>query len=160
MPAPKGHPLWGNPLNPKKFKTPEELWEKAIEFFEWCNVNPWMKKEAIKSGDKAGELIDIPIQKPYTIEGFCIFANMTFQSFSNYSNGIGYETFFEVAARIREIVRTQKFEGATVGAYNANIIARDLGLIDKRSHEIEDKRKTIDELFPEDGELIDGPQDK
>lgn len=29
----------------------------------------------------------------------------------------------------------QKFEGASVGAFNANIIARDLGLIDKKEVE-------------------------
>lgn len=33
MPAPKGHPRWGNPLNPKKY-TPNTLWKKSCEYFE------------------------------------------------------------------------------------------------------------------------------
>lgn len=38
----------------------------------------------------------------------------------------------EVTTYVEEIIRTQKFEGAAVGAFNANIIARDLGLSDKK----------------------------
>ncbi|MFC0183379.1 terminase small subunit [Pseudarcicella hirudinis] len=41
--------------------------------------------------------------------------------------------FLEVITRIEEIVYVQKFEGAAVGAFNANIIARDLGLADKQN---------------------------
>jgi hypothetical protein len=40
--------------------------------------------------------------------------------------------FSEVIHAIEEIIRTQKFEGAAVGAFNANIIARDLGMVDKK----------------------------
>jgi hypothetical protein len=39
--------------------------------------------------------------------------------------------FLVVTARIEQIIYTQKFEGAAVGIFNANIISRDLGLIDK-----------------------------
>ncbi len=38
--------------------------------------------------------------------------------------------FLQVVSRIDEIIYTQKFEGAAVGAFNANIISRDLGLRD------------------------------
>ena len=37
-----------------------------------------------------------------------------------------------IITRIREAIYQQKFEGASVGAFNANIIARDLGLADKQ----------------------------
>ena len=36
--------------------------------------------------------------------------------------------FLTVITRIEQTIETQQFEGATVGAYNANIIARKLGL--------------------------------
>ncbi len=47
-----------------------------------------------------------------------------------------YKDFFGVYTRISQIIRTQKFEGAAVGLFNANIIARDLGLADKQSSEL------------------------
>ncbi len=40
--------------------------------------------------------------------------------------------FLMVIARIEETIETQQFEGACVGAFNANIIARKLGLSDKQ----------------------------
>ncbi len=39
--------------------------------------------------------------------------------------------FSKVITRIREIIYNQKFTGAAAGFLNPNIIARDLGLVDK-----------------------------
>ena len=33
MAAPKGHKLWGNPINPKLYN-PSELWDSAVEYFK------------------------------------------------------------------------------------------------------------------------------
>ena len=41
----------------------------------------------------------------------------------------------DIAARVDDIIRTQKFEGAAAELLSSNIVARDLGLTDK--HEIE-----------------------
>jgi hypothetical protein len=68
-----------------------------------------------------------------SIESFCLFADISRQTLINYeSNKEGYQDFFEVTTRIRNIIDSQQFEGATVGAYNPNIIARKLGLTDRR----------------------------
>ena len=42
------------------------------------------------------------------------------------------EDFSAVISMVEEIIETQQFEGAAVGAFNANIIARKLGLADKQ----------------------------
>lgn len=127
MSAPKGNKYWQfveNPGRPKEYQ-PEELWIKAQEYFEWCEETPWYKNEAIKGGDNAGMIIKIPTAKPFTLKGLCLFAGIDFKTFENYSKN---QDFVHITTRIREICYTQKFEGATVGAFNANIIARDLGL--------------------------------
>ena len=41
--------------------------------------------------------------------------------------------FVEVMQRIEETIETQQFEGAVVGVFNAGIIARKLGLTDKKA---------------------------
>ncbi len=43
-----------------------------------------------------------------------------------------YPAFFEVITRADQIIDQHQFEGASVGAFNANIIARKLGLADKK----------------------------
>ena len=44
--------------------------------------------------------------------------------------------YLEVTTRIRQIVYNQKFEGAASGFLNPNIIARDLGMVDKQELEV------------------------
>ena len=112
--------------------TPELLWEEALKYFDWISLRVWNKKEAIKSGEYAGTLIDIPTSIPMSIESFCLFADIDHKTFSNYESNEGnYVDFFPITTRIRKVIESQQFEGATVGAYNPNIIARKLGLTDK-----------------------------
>lgn len=150
MPAPKGNNYWEfrNKHGADFAYTPESLWIEAVKYFEWISQRVWNKKEAIKSGDMAGELIDIPTSTPMSVESFCIFADITTQTFRNYeSNSKPYEDFFEVTTRIRNIIDSQQFEGATVGAYNPNIIARKLGLADKTDHTTNGKEINQVQIF-------------
>lgn len=138
MAAPKGNNYWEfRNKHGRDFKyTPEEFWNEGLNYFEWMSDKVWNKKEAIKSGDLAGTLINIPTTTPLSIESFCLFADIDRQTFLNYESKKDYEDFFEVTTRIRTIIESNQFEGATVGAYNPNIIARKLGLIDRKQTEI------------------------
>jgi len=134
MAAPKGNKYWEfRNKHGRDFKyTPEKLWEEAVEYFEWMSIRVWNKKEAIKSGNNAGKLIDIPTQTPMSLESFCLFADISTETFRNYESGSEeYKGFFDIATRIRIIIESNQFEGATVGAYNPSIVARKLGLVDK-----------------------------
>lgn len=130
-----------NPGQPKSFAKPETLWNAAIKYFEWCEDNPITKNDF--KGKDADEVL-YEMARPFTEDGFCIHANITRQTWENYQ-GLGaakegsdqrktYEKYFTVSSRIKQIIRTQKFEGAAVGIYNHAIIARDLGLVDKKEH--------------------------
>lgn len=135
MAAPKGNSFWKNVEHPGRPKTytPDELWEKATDFFQDCDANPWLKNEVLKGGDFAGTIIQVPTSRPYTISGFSVFAGISTKTFENYHKD---EDFLPITTRIREIMATQKFEGAAVGAFNANIIARDLGMVDKSENQV------------------------
>lgn len=133
MAAPKGNDFykladWGKPPSYE----PEALWIKFGEFVTKCQDNPWYKNEAIKGGDMAGQIIGVPTSRPFTIQGFCVFAEISSQTFYNYEK---VEAYIEITTRIRDICYSQKFEGAAVGAFNASIIARDLGLQDSVKHD-------------------------
>ena len=117
----------------KIFEKPENLWTAALEYFEWVQDNPLYRNEAIKSGDRAGEIIQIPTERPMTIQGLCIYLDISFETFNNYgSNQDPWKDFFAIVTRIREIIKDQKLAGAIIGAYNANIVARELGMADKK----------------------------
>lgn len=156
----KGNKLWEfrkNVGRPKKFTDPDELWQKACEYFEWCDKHPWHKQDFVRGGDSAGMKVELQTDRPYAIEELCIFLGVNTQYFSQ----INLESFPEnkrddfslVISHIRGIIDSQQFSGAAVGAFSPNLIARRLGLADniKTSPVIEQKiivpdKETADEL--------------
>lgn len=134
MAAPKNNQFWK--LRSKNgrdtlFSSPELLWSAACEYFEWCDNTPWYKKEAIKSGKKPGKIIDIPTSRPYTISGLCCYLGCN-ESYFRKFNIDNNKDFCPVISMIEQIIETQQIEGAMVGAFNANIVSRKLGLSDKQ----------------------------
>lgn len=152
--APKGNQFWklrSKHGREKLFKSPKLLLQAAFEYFEWCDKNPWIKKEQLKQpkvikdkdgGQRLETVADIPTARPYTLSGLCIYLDVNTQYFTDFKEGLTpkegakwskkNKDFSLVVTRIEEIIRTQKYEGAAVGAFNASIVARDLGMVDKK----------------------------
>ena len=135
MAAPKNNQFWKQRSKHGRdslFDSSELLWEAAAEYFEWCDANPWLRTDF--KGKNAKEVY-IPTARPYTIQGFCLHCDASREWWTKLKGKKkkDSEDFIPVITRIEEIIYTQKFEGAVVGAFNANIISRDLGLIDKKS---------------------------
>lgn len=122
---------------PYKF-TPAQFEKAWKDYFDHCDNNPWYKNEAIKSGEFAGQLVKIPTARPYSEIGFCAFHDLGEKYLCQLSETLeGKESKEEkelsyILTRARAKCYNQKFEGASVGAFNANIIARVLGLSDKK----------------------------
>jgi hypothetical protein len=115
------------------FATPTLLMEAAQEYFQWVDEHPWFKPEAIKSGKKTGTMVNVPTARPYTISGFLLYVGASEPYWREFKKA-GHDDFSTVIGIIDQTIWTQKFEGASVGAFNANIISRDLGLADKIDH--------------------------
>lgn len=140
MAAPVGNKFWklrSKHGREKIFDDPQAMLDAAYEYFEWNSRNPWYKNEAIKSGENAGDIIHIPVERPLTLEGLCMFWGATTRYLEKFEKTLKPEDedFIPVIAHIREVIRRQKLEGATIGTFNASIVARELGLADKQSHE-------------------------
>lgn len=129
MAAPVGNQFWkirSKHGRDKIFSTPDILWDAACEYFEWVDANPllsyeWNGKDPVKC--------DLEKMRPYSIKGLCIYldVNETYIRQFEETN----EDFSTILSRIRNVIFTQKFEGASAGLLNPNIIARDLGLVEK-----------------------------
>lgn len=111
------------------YSSPDLLLNEAYKYFEWCNKSPVKKNEAIKSGPAAGKIIQIPTQRPYTLQQLCVHIGISLNTFKNYE---ARDNFLTVTTHIREIITANQLEGALVEAYNSNIVARLLGLSDKK----------------------------
>lgn len=133
MAAPTGNQFWkirSKHGRDKLFATPELLWVAACEYFEWCEENPWKKKDWV---GKDADAVYRELQRPFTLTGLCIYLGCSSGYFRTFKVMVAEKNkdFLAIITRIEEVIYTQKFEGASVGIFNANIIARDLGLSDK-----------------------------
>lgn len=161
MPAPKGNQFWklADPEclgKPRLFKTPKDLWEACKPYFEHVDNNPFVTTETTQS-EKGTYLKEVNHKIPYTWEGL-----YTFLGISNLDRYREKEEYAAIITHIGSIIRNHKFSGASAGIFNANIIARDLGLMEKT--DITSNGKDVSGsptvLFVKQGEKEDESSDK
>ena len=109
---------------PRRFSTPEEMQSEIDKYFEYTDKNPLYKSDFIKSGDNAGQIIDIPIKTPYTLEGLCLFININTSIWHKYEKEEEYKEFKEVITYARDRIRGQQIGGGVAGVYDSNLVAR------------------------------------
>lgn len=136
MAAPLGNEFWklrSKSGRDKLFSTPEDMWEAACEYFQWCVDNPLMSTEFVGKNARR-ELV--PKVQAFTLCGLCSFLHCNTVYFNNFQYQLKdtdtyYKGFNEIITRIRETIYHQKFIHAAAGFLKENIIARELGLTEK-----------------------------
>jgi len=141
MAAPKNNEFWK--LRSKHgrkalFTNPKKLWEAACEYFQWCEDNPLWEAKAFQN---KGEVIiaELPKMRAMTLGQLCFYLNCTKDYFHQFKESKTYKEnkdFSIIIKEIENIIYNQKFQGAAADLLNSNIIARDLGLIEKRQSEV------------------------
>jgi hypothetical protein len=137
MAAPKGNQFWK--LRSKHgrdalFASPELLWEAACEYFEWCDEHPWSTVKFTET-DKGGSTESKPTQRPYSRGGLFLYIGCSETWLTNFKKECSID-FLRVIEEIEKVIDTQQWEGATVGVFNSNIIARTLGLKERSESEV------------------------
>lgn len=131
MAAPIGNRFWElrsshgrNPI----FPNPEALWDACTQYFEWTEENPlWESKIASDKGEP--KVVTLPKMRAMTITGLCLFLGIDQTTWKDYGTK---KDFSRIVREAEEVIYSQKFAGAAANLLNANIIARDLGLSDKK----------------------------
>lgn len=113
------------------FKDSEQLWTACLEYFEWVEENP-LREEKAFSFQGSVHYAKLDKMRAMTIGGLCIFLDISKDTWANYRKN---KDFLAVISQTEDIIRDQKFTGASADLLNANIIARDLGLKDMSSVE-------------------------
>jgi hypothetical protein len=134
MGAPIGNQFWK--LRSKHgrdslFESPEMMEEAADEYFQWCIENPLIE---IDFKGKDATKVEIPKMRAFTIQGLCRYLNCNVEYFRQFKEKLAYKEkgFARIVSYIEETIYEQKFTGSAAGFLNPNIIARDLGLVDKK----------------------------
>ena len=148
---------------PRSFESPQDLWEKACEYFEHCVNNPIETEDFIKSGHKAGNKITLNKAIPFTIAGLCIYLGVNTKYFNDFNDMIKEKNadgadeelslYSEVICAIRDVIWTQKFNGAAVGLFQHQLIAMELGMAQKVDQKV-DISDAVQEVFMLNGKEI------
>lgn len=141
MSAPKGNEFYkmvkGVTGRPPVYSSAQDLWLEAIKYFQWVHDNPLIEVKVFGTGLK----MNVPKMRAMTERAFCLWAGMSQDTFERYkkhppeSNETNGQDFCGVTKRICDIIYQQKFEGAAGDFLNANLISRELGLVDKSQTE-------------------------
>jgi hypothetical protein len=145
MPAPEGNQFWKLRATHGRnllFSSPTILWEACCEYFEATDARKWWTTEF---HGKDATPCYVPNETPYTWTGLYLFLDIDHKTWDSYE---AREDFIPICTRVRHIIFTQKFEGAAVGAFNAGLIAKELGMIEKKDvttggHPITDNKHEV-----------------
>jgi len=118
---------------PKNIKTPEILWKLFEDYVKHEADNPMYKVEYV---GKEGRVEKTPLETPITFMGFeCwLWDNQYINDLGDYQKNTDgrYSEYTPIITRITQNCFVHNFKGASVGIFNANIIARKLGLTEKQ----------------------------
>ncbi len=119
--------------------TPEKLDAKFEEYAKWAKKNPRYTHRALPNG----KIVKVPIERPLTLDGFCIYAEIVPPTFRNLEK---LEEFFSVCAHVRAMIEADQLEGAMCEQFNPTIASRVLHLADRQ--DITSNGKEIQQAAP------------
>ncbi len=122
-------PMWANP---------DDLRDACYQWFQWVEDNPLTEyKVAQFQGEQVS--MEVPKMRAMTLAGLCIYLGMNQVTWREYAKK---NDFSSVCEEIEQVIYNQKFVGASADLLNSSIIARDLGLADKKDHSSTDGSMT------------------
>lgn len=107
----------------------EEILDKAQEYIDYCISTPLIE---VDFRGKDAQRVQLPKMRAMHIKGLCHHLGIVHQTWKNWRED---QKYLAVLTRIEELIYVYKYEGAAAGMLNQSIIARDLGLVDKKAVE-------------------------
>ena len=116
------------------YSNPELLLAKALQYLELVETHPIPLEEVHVNAEGKTTRYKKYKRRVPTVEGLCTFLGIGRHLW--YVTYKKHQAFREVIDKIETWIYAVKFEGATSGEFNANVIMRDLGLADRVKNEL------------------------
>jgi len=108
--------------------SPEQLWDNAVSYFQWCDDNPIRSKVTLTSGKEAGKVVMKQQTRPYSIKALCLHCNLLEEYLRDIRNSRSGDDYYVVVSKILYIVYTQNLENAMVDNFNPIFTAKVLNM--------------------------------
>lgn len=139
--------------------TPQQLWEAAIDYFQWVDNHPITYNRVLTSGKDAGKKISIEAKRPYNIKAFCLHCCISEKWIDDIKNTQAKDSdWYMVIEKVLMIIYTDNLEGALVDLYNSLMTSKVLKMdqpnqlsdepvkvtiVDSRSNELSNSENEI-----------------
>lgn len=127
-----GNAFWKKRLlhgRPPKYDNPEDLTRNIIEYFDWATANS-IKEERTGFFEGDGCRITVDKMRPFTLQGLTIHLGISMDTWYEW-----HKTRDDLSETLKwadTVIWEQKFTGAATGQMNPGIIARQMGLAEKK----------------------------
>ena len=119
-------------LDVNKTYNGKSILDKFNEYIDYCfDLNNAIEiPELLKAGIEAGKQKELKIKKPITVQGFCVFASITTQTFYNYCNEDVQKDIemFDICTRIHDYIKGSLIDNSLVGRINPMLASRLAGI--------------------------------
>lgn len=144
MGAPLGNEFWKlrkDLSETGKKLTPEQILTKAQEYITRCATDP-LKQQDFRGKD----IVEVSLNKmrAMSLEGLYFYLDISKDTWQNWKKDSKY---LAIITRVENLMFTYNFEGASANLLNQNIIAKKLGLVDKK--ELEHKGLNLGKAYEE-----------
>jgi hypothetical protein len=112
-----------------KFETSDDLEDAISQYFEWNESNP-LYKDQLVTFQGAATHEPVAQMRAMTIGAMCMYIGVAHETWNEWKRS--RPDFSAIMGWAESVIYRQKFEGASADLLNPNIIARDLGLTDKK----------------------------
>lgn len=118
------------------FSSPEELKQRADEYFAWTDANPYQQVKIFPNGKRTTKGI-VPVMKAYTLYDFWDFCGVSEYWYYNFKSNkkLCTDAFLQVLREIETKIRANQVRGALSGFFKENLVARLNGISDKLQQE-------------------------
>jgi hypothetical protein len=120
----------------RPFKYTVDQLRKLFDEYKVYRRNQYdIRYEAIKSGERAGEVIEVKLPKVLTIASFCLYIGVSERAFYQWlqdENETIDKELLQFISCVQDEIKDHQLSGATNNIYNSNIVARMNGLTDKQ----------------------------
>lgn len=109
---------------PPKYESPEQLWNKCVEYFQDVDDNPF-KEEKVFHDRGSVTRTHVSKMRSKNLRGLCLFLGIDRTTWYQYRER---EDLSTVCAQVDDYIYKSKLEGASAGLLVPAVIIRELGL--------------------------------
>lgn len=105
----------------ERYDNPMTLQKSFSDYMLWASKHPFKRNEVIKTGVRAGQVVEYETRRPLSLQMFLGFIGMPK---SVWYNKRKKEGFVELCEMIEDVIGANQIDGALAGVYDSSLVSK------------------------------------